>query len=196
MIPAPQQGAAMNQLGTGIYTIDNVLSATECLQYIRLTEGTGYEAATITSYGGQATLQPEVRNNDRVMLDDVSLAAEIWSRIVDVAPRMWRGCQTIGLNERFRYYRYVPGQQFRLHVDGAFRRDNGEESKLTLLLYLNDGFEGGETKFDDGISVGPKAGMALLFDHRLLHEGAPLKSGTKYVMRTDVMCAPAGQFRG
>lgn len=29
--------------------------------------------------------------------------------------------------------------------------------------------------------------MALLFEHRVLHQGAPLLEGVKYVMRTDVM---------
>jgi prolyl 4-hydroxylase len=29
--------------------------------------------------------------------------------------------------------------------------------------------------------------MALLFDHYLLHAGAPLVAGVKYVLRSDVM---------
>ena len=33
----------------------------------------------------------------------------------------------------------------------------------------------------------PAAGLALVFDHTLLHEGALLKKGVKYAMRTDVM---------
>ncbi|MEQ1701420.1 MAG: hypothetical protein ABMA25_15030, partial [Ilumatobacteraceae bacterium] len=33
----------------------------------------------------------------------------------------------------------------------------------------------------------PKTGMALLFQHRILHEGAVVTSGTKYVLRTDVI---------
>jgi hypothetical protein len=30
-------------------------------------------------------------------------------------------------------------------------------------------------------------GHALLFQHRLLHEGCPVRSGIKYVLRSDVM---------
>jgi hypothetical protein len=56
------------------------------------------------------------------------------------------------------------------------------------MVYLNDGFGGGATKFlDYEIDVVPKAGMALLFQHRILHEGAIVTSGVKYVLRSDVM---------
>ena len=44
--------------------------------------------------------------------------------------------------------------------------------------------------------IGPKRGMALFFRHELLHEGRAVKSGTKYVMRTDVMYGRAGETRG
>jgi hypothetical protein len=35
--------------------------------------------------------------------------------------------------------------------------------------------------------IEPHAGMALLFQHRLLHEGSEVTSGVKYVVRSDVM---------
>lgn len=38
-----------------------------------------------------------------------------------------------------------------------------------------------------GVEVAPTAGTALLFRHRVLHEGAPVAAGVKYVLRTDVM---------
>jgi len=39
--------------------------------------------------------------------------------------------------------------------------------------------------FDE--AVVPRAGMALLFQHQLLHEGCVMESGVKYVLRSDVM---------
>ena len=98
----------------------------------------------------------------------------------------------LGINERFRYYRYDVGQTFRQHYDGSFCRHPGEESKLTFMVYLNDHFTGGTTEFYDGDgssreTVQPKRGMALVFRHAQLHEGAPVAQGRKYVLRTDVM---------
>jgi hypothetical protein len=101
----------------------------------------------------------------------------------------------IGLNERFRFYRYDPGERFAPHTDGCFRRNNGQESLLTIMIYLNEGCEGGETNFGD-VQIVPKAGMALIFDHYLLNEGAAVLSGRKYVLRSDVMYGPVGELRG
>ena len=58
---------------------------------------------------------------------------------------------------------------------------------LTLIVYLNDDFEGGETDFDLGVCVDPRPGTALLFQHFLLHEGCKVTAGMKYVLRSDVM---------
>jgi hypothetical protein len=57
---------------------------------------------------------------------------------------------------------------------------------LTFLIYLNEGCEGGETRLP-GASVSPRTGLGLLFQHLLLHEGAALQAGVKYVLRSDVM---------
>jgi hypothetical protein len=53
-------------------------------------------------------------------------------------------------------------------------------------LLLNDGFEGGETSFEDATIV-PATGKALFFVHQLRHKGQPVIRGRKYVLRTDVM---------
>lgn len=37
------------------------------------------------------------------------------------------------------------------------------------------------------LSVQPKEGMALVFMHSIWHEGAIVRNGKKYVLRTDVM---------
>ena len=47
----------------------------------------------------------------------------------------------------------------------------------------------GATVFLEGSKdkVQPEAGMALVFQHNIYHEGERLKSGTKYIMRSDAM---------
>ncbi|TMQ11763.1 MAG: hypothetical protein E6J90_18865 [Deltaproteobacteria bacterium] len=100
------------------------------------------------------------------------------------------GWRAVGVNERFRCYRYEPGQRFAPHYDGAFRRSRTEQSELTFMVYLNDDFVGGDTAFHElDVVVRSKAGMALLFQHRLLHEGCVIRSGVKCVLRSDMMYA-------
>ncbi len=173
------------ELDAGVYTIDHVLAPAECGQIIRRAEAMGFEAAALNTVDGPR-VDPGVRNNDRVILDDPALARDLWSRVAQHIPPMWAGRQARGLNERFRFYRYAPGQRFTWHVDGAYERENGEKSLLTFLVYLNEGYGGGATKFAH-FAVSGSAGAALVFDHSLPHEGAELTSGIKYVLRSDVM---------
>jgi predicted 2-oxoglutarate/Fe(II)-dependent dioxygenase YbiX len=178
----------------GIYIIPDLLTPEECQEYIAFTEALGYGAAPITTAGG-FEMRPDIRNNTRVIVDDVARADALWRRARGEIPGFLGGRQAIGLNERFRFYRYDPGERFALHRDGAYRRDNGETSLLTFLVYLNEGFAGGETIVQSH-PITPKRGMALIFEHQLFHEGAAVTAGRKYVLRSDVMYGRVGQIRG
>jgi predicted O-methyltransferase YrrM len=144
-----------------------------------------------------------------------------------------------GLNRRWRIYRYdsVGDETFAPHIDAGFPpsglSEDGKEllwdasdpdgeqivSRLTVLMYLNDDFVGGETNFYQPVSspkalsqndesaviasVRPVAGSCLVFPqgvgeeavdyarkHWPLHEGSPVLSGRpKYVIRSDVLFA-------
>ena len=183
-----------------ICVIDDFLTADECLALIDRSEAAAYEAATVATRSGPIMAQA-VRNNDRVMVDDLEAADRLWGRLKNLFPVTYRDRhEAVGLNERLRFYRYGPGQVFRWHRDGAFTRDNGEQSMFTFMVYLNDACKGGETMFrglpfgylDDeqaprDLSVKPKTGSALVFAHPLDHTGALVTEGTKYVLRSDVM---------
>jgi len=179
-----------------IATIAGFLSAAECDDYVRLGEATGFEGAPITTSRGMIMMK-DVRNNDRVMIDDPARALALYQRLAeDLASRFHEKWSPVGFNERLRLYRYDIGQQFDWHRDGYFERPNGERSQFTFMVYLNDDFEGGATSFsDDGFGFGtsgtlritPAKGMALLFHHPIPHRGDPVTAGRKYVLRTDVM---------
>ncbi len=170
-----------------VATVRDVLSEAECTAWIAEMERQGFEAAPITT-GAGFIMAPSVRNNTRVMVDDVERAAALWERLAPFVPEEVGRWRAVGLNERLRVYRYEPGQYFRWHMDGAFRRSPREASLLTCMVYLNDeGLEGGATEFSDFERVLPETGKVLLFDHPLMHQGAPVVRGLKYVLRTDVM---------
>jgi predicted 2-oxoglutarate/Fe(II)-dependent dioxygenase YbiX len=141
-------------------------------------------------------MMKDVRNNDRVMIDDPARALALYQRLSDdLAPRFQRTWTRVAFNERLRLYRYDIGQQFDWHRDGYFQRPNGERSFFTFMVYLNDDFDGGATSLsDDGfgfpggmLRITPAKGMGLLFHHPILHRGDPVTTGHKYVLRTDVM---------
>lgn len=170
-----------------VFTMADVFSAAECEAAIARAEQLGFEAAPVNAPGGFA-MRPDIRNNDRAMFDDVELARDLFARVREALPRRLCSRRPVGVNERFRCYRYEAGQRFAPHYDGAFERNRRERSELTFMIYLNDAFAGGQTAFlDFDVDVAPRQGMALLFQHQVLHEGCAIESGVKYVLRSDVM---------
>lgn len=169
-----------------VFTIPDVMTPGDCKGLIAMLEAEGFDDAPISTPAG-AIMRKDVRNNTRVIFDHEQLAGRLYARVAEHLPAL---CNTrpVGANERFRAYRYEPGQRFAPHLDGCFKRDAHERSELTLMIYLNDGFGGGATRFlDYDLDVVPKTGMALLFQHRILHEGCAVTSGVKYVLRSDIM---------
>lgn len=179
-----------------LFTVADFLTAAECEQLIARGEAMGFEAASVAMASGPQVM-PGVRNNDRVTFDDPELADWLWRRLNAHVPPQLDGATAIGLNERLRFYRYDASQRFHAHRDGVVERSPGERSRLTFMVYLNDGAEGGQTVFysEDRVnglrrivaSIEPHAGMALVFAHGWWHEGAKVLSGRKYVLRSDVM---------
>jgi 2OG-Fe(II) oxygenase superfamily len=169
-----------------IWTISDFLTEAECEQLIYFSELKGYEEATVSLPEGAKMLKG-IRDNQRILYHDAQLAQTYWERLREFCPPLidadW---EALGLNEQFRFYKYEPSQRFKRHLDGRFRRNAQEESRITFLLYLNDDFEGGETRFDT-VTIQPKTGTALCFVHEQKHEGCPLIAGTKYALRSDVM---------
>jgi prolyl 4-hydroxylase len=167
-----------------------VLAAEECDALIQLAETLGFESARIDgpAEGPHGFRAEDGRDNARAAIEDVSIAALLWERLAQrIEPA--EGVRALGINERLRFYRYDPGQSFPPHTDGFFERD-GARSRQTLLVYLNEDFDGGETCFPSTQTLcQPVRGGALIFPHTLLHDGRAVTRGRKYVLRTDVMYA-------
>jgi hypothetical protein len=176
-----------------IFLLHDFLSPEDCDALIARTEAVGFDLATVNGALGPV-VHTSLRNNTRVILDDVELARRMWDKVSDLMPR--KGAMApYGLNERFRFYRYEPGQFFDWHFDGPFERDFADFSQLTFMIYLNDDCVGGSTDFHFGgvmrdetqLKVQPIRGTALVFTHKILHRGSELVAGRKYVARSDVM---------
>lgn len=91
--------------------------------------------------------------------------------------------------EPFPMMKYSPGNYFNWHSDlaGGFAADR----IATMLMYLNDDFEGGLTCFQHlGLKIQPKRGSALVYYYTptepLVHCGEPIVSGTKFILNAFV----------
>ncbi|UTN05028.1 2OG-Fe(II) oxygenase [Flavobacterium bizetiae] len=176
-----------------IYTIDNFLTVDECNELIEKSEQIGFEEAGVNIDGAQKMMKM-VRNNERIMYQDDDYASFFWQKLQPHVKSEVGNSFAIGLNEMFRFYKYNPGQRFKMHRDGSYKRSESEYSYYTFLIYLNDSYEGGETKFASGEIIMPKTGTALIFEHSQRHEGAALISGIKYVLRSDIIYKLKGEI--
>lgn len=178
----------VDQSAPYIVEVDDVLTSAQCAELISRIDAMEPKLATINTSQG-VKVRTDVRNNERVIFDDPDLANRLFETVKTNLPSEMRNRQMVGANERFRCYRYRAGMRFAPHSDGSFVRDETEMSFFTFLVYLNEGFVGGETNFftRPEVSIKPREGLGLLFQHPILHEGAEVTQGVKYVARTDIM---------
>lgn len=124
----------------------------------------------------------------------------------------------IGINTKLSFILYRPDDKGNLvtHYDAPFDYGDGRRTLKSCVLYLTDAAEGhgGATRFikdpqkniapternlsdwtenassqQVALSVNPKSGSALIFNHRVLHDSEPLspESSAKLIMRTDIV---------
>jgi len=119
------------------------------------------------------------------------------------------------MNQKFAVFKYEVEDRFLPHHDGIFPGSfvchdgsdkgvvnyEGVDSGLSMLIYLNDDFEGGETRLykmgtspcdEEFVDVVPKKGAALFFRHgsgqdSVLHAGLPVTNGRKYLCKTNAL---------
>ncbi|KAI0341746.1 hypothetical protein BDW22DRAFT_1332315 [Trametopsis cervina] len=191
-----------------IILIDNFFTAEECKHFVRFIDGLPLEM-TPPKKKGEAE-----RVNQRISFTSPEFAQNLFSVISPHLPS-FQYPQSVrrpanapteravhSLNTNIRLYKYGPGQYFGPHYDDSVRDSvTGAKSEWTLLIYLTgvqDGVQGGETIFyknhrnspQEAVSSPLTRGTALLHRHGnecLLHEGSPVHTGSKYVLRSDLM---------
>lgn len=175
------------------WTVDDVLSPRQCRDFVeRFHAGQADVAPVIREDGVGVDL--ELRNNTRIMWDDARQANRLLESVQatmsqrgEMFPPTFQGGPLVGANPRIRIYRYGPDEHHTAHWDTEVELGDSVVTRLTLVVYLNEGFEGGETEFPElDIRVAPRMGMALVFQHRTLHQACSVRQGAKFVLRTDI----------
>ena len=142
-----------------IASIGGFLTPEECMAWIDYGEKRGFSELDAARTAGYA-----LRRNGRIALDDADVAAAIFARVKAFVPReilirtssdgplrVRQSVRPVGCAPNLRLYRYTVGQAFGKHVDDSVVREEFDEpgaaTRFTLLVYLNDGIDGGATVF-------------------------------------------------
>ena len=136
---------------------------------------------------GQGVLDPvRVSDTTAVPLISEDLIVQAVNRAIALAT----GTQA-RWGEPLTILRYRPGQQYHPHYDAYEEGWPEPQRTSTALIWLNDAYEGGETRFPElGITVRGAVGDMLVFanlgpdgkrDDRMLHAGLPVTRGEKWL---------------
>ncbi|HEX3677676.1 MAG TPA: 2OG-Fe(II) oxygenase [Sphingomicrobium sp.] len=150
--------------------------------------------ATVVTLSGSQTIEG-ARTNSAIefQLADMDLVVEAIRARISSATRL-----PLPLFEPSQVLNYAPGQEFRAHHDYFDLENRGHSEQLrrgqriaTFLVYLNDGYTGGETAFPRAqLSFRGNVGDALFIanversgrpDPLTLHAGKPPASGEKWI---------------
>ena len=189
------------QSGSGVYEIweiHNVLSEDECKELIQFALAKGLEESTVWNHTSQGNAsekhhrksqQTWLKNTEHLLAEKISKISEELTGI------------DMSHQELLQVARYDTHGMFNDHYDACDSESNPEncakmnqgcgQRKTTLLLYLNDDFEGGETEFVGvPFKCVPKIGKGLLFwnvdDNDILikeskHRGNQVLTGYKWI---------------
>lgn len=201
---------------TAVFAAHNFLTQAECNNWVKYAEEIGFEKLC-----SPQTREYAQRECGRLSKTDWEMADQLYQRmqsmVEEIAKQVVvsssdRTYAPITCNGNLRMYKYEKDMSFGRHFDGSesISRYQGGNTEITVLVYLTS-CKGGATRFylpnsskrgknkarsenSDGIAFEPKAGAILLHMHGdrcLEHEADPVLDGLKYVLRTDIVYAPA-----
>lgn len=167
-----------------IVILGNVLSNEECDELISLSK----DKMQRSKIGATREVN-EQRTSSSMFFEDSEneLVASVEKRISSIMNI------PVEHGEGIQILQYTPGQEYKAHYDffSSTSKLANNNRISTLVMYLNDVEQGGETFFPKlNLSVSPQKGMAVYFEYfysdenvneLTLHGGAPVITGEKWV---------------
>ena len=175
-----------------VYVVEDFISDDECEAFINATKNQ-LQRATVIGLDKERHLQDRTNSFAWLAHDADDLIHEASKRLSILTHTPIRNA------EMFQVVHYKGGEEYRPHFDsfdsatelGKKYWEPGGQRMITVLIYLNNVEDGGETYFPElNISIEPKKGNVLVFHNTItettnihpksLHAGMPVKSGEKW----------------
>ncbi len=181
----------MNAVPPGFLLAQNFIDPALCDAITRECEARAGEAHTVGKDGGSDATNSEARRSEYIDVrglpfDIISFVRQTFAN--SVAPHFRKEIDWFELPE---ILRYREGGEYKPHADSdnwfpaeqTWKRVIDRD--LSILIYLNEGFGGGEIVFPNfGLSLQPKKGLMIAFpsEARYLHAARPVTSGVRYAL--------------
>ena len=178
-----------------VLILENLLSESECKELIQLAKNNKMDQSQVVSDKSTSDYDLDSRNSFQVWMD---------AKTNPILSKLSKKSQEItgypyANQEMVQIVKYETGGKFDAHFDSCVQPDSicqemnrkAGERRTTLLVYLNDDMEGGETEFVEiGKKIKPSPGKAILFHstnekdqtiHQSKHRGCPVTKGEKWI---------------
>lgn len=193
------------------FALRNALDETEMRAILALARTRVARSTVIDSESGKSVVNPIRTSKQTFLSRNDPVVRKVLERMSSVTHLPWYHCEDLQVLE------YSAGEKYDAHEDvgeegtksGDQLSKNGGKRVATILLYLEEPEEGGETAFPDSewidperaktetwskcahrrVAMKPTRGDGLMFwsvrpdgtiDHRALHVGCPPTRGTKW----------------
>lgn len=114
------------------------------------------------------------------------IAELLYEAIPDI--QLNNGLRSVSVDPNMQVYTLPDGGGIvPVHIDKNF--SVGKQKALySVLIYLNDAYEGGQTVFNmDTYAPEVPVGAGICFRHDIVHEGLQVTKGEKHVLKTDLL---------
>ena len=133
----------------------------------------GFNPATRTEARRASVMAPAAESEIRRVFDE-----KMESVVKPLVKRLWR--VDLKRHSETHFVRYAPGNYYTPHSDTGIHRN---DRFFTVVCYLNEDFEGGETSFPKlNYRVVPRSGKAVIFPSTYLHCAEPVTKSEKYIL--------------
>lgn len=173
-----------------IFSIKNFLTPEECNDFLN-NKNLEFEPSSSFDYETNSSQYSSHRTSS-TCFDQYEIAIILRQKAIEIVKDYFKGSDlTLEHAENTQFLKYQVGQQFKAHYDFFNHIDvtaSENERWSTVIFYLNDDFESGETYFPKlNLKIKPEKGMILFFEYQhdyktntlTLHEGLPVTKGQK-----------------
>ena len=181
----------------GVLIIEGFLSSAMCENWCKFMESRSTVWLGVQNVGGfEQSGEVSFESHDARITETIDLAdykTDVLREVVrgyrDYVTRFFR--QELDTIEQPSVLKYGPGGRYNAHSDSEYWDEASHtwkrslERDYSILVYLNEGFEGGALFFPNfEYRIRPKRGMMIAFpsDHRYIHAAEPLISGTRFAV--------------
>jgi prolyl 4-hydroxylase len=178
-----------------VQIFEGLLSDSECKELIQIAKNNKMEPSQVVSDKSTSAYDSDWRNSSQIWMD--AKTNPILTKLSKFSEEL-TGYPYVN-QEMVQIVKYEIGGKFDAHFDSCVHQDSickemnrkAGERRTTMLVYLNDDMEGGETEFVEiDKKIKPQTGKAIMFQStndkdqtikESKHRGCPVVKGEKWI---------------